>query len=106
MSSIIPKGQLTAFQRWEMASFNEERKVAPVVLEVVEPAPPPPPQLTEEEIEEIKLAAHKEAYATGYQEGYEKGVEEGNEKGYEETISEMNIKIEALNTIVESALLN
>lgn len=80
MSKVIPKEQLTAYQRWELAAFDEAPE--PTALQ---PAPPPadvpeaePPQEkvvlpTAEDIERL----HQEAW----QEGYELGLQEGRKAG-------------------------
>lgn len=65
-NKIIPKEQLSAYQRWELSSFDEEP---------ARPARPPEEQApavvlpTAEEIEQIHQQAHQEGFATGYQEG-------------------------------------
>lgn len=77
MSSIvIPKEQLSAYQRWEMASFEDKRTIPTVVVE----APPPPPLLpllpTAEEIAAVLENARLEGYATGLEEGRKTGLAE------------------------------
>lgn len=77
MSSIvIPKEQLSAYQRWEMASFEDKRTIPTVVVE----APPPPPLLpplpTAEEIASILENARREGYAIGLEEGRKTGLAE------------------------------
>lgn len=80
MSKVIPKEQLTAYQRWELAAFEEEAAanlVAPRQAhnqaggestdKVVLP--------TAEDVERL----HQEAW----QEGYNLGMEEGRKAGYE-----------------------
>lgn len=59
-SNIIPKEQLSAYQRWELNSFDE-KAVAEVGPAVVLP--------TAEEIEHIQQQASREGYSAGYQEG-------------------------------------
>ncbi len=63
-SNIIPKEQLSAYQRWELNSLDETEaeKVSPPV--VVLP--------TAEEVEHIHQQASREGYAAGYQEGKRK----------------------------------
>lgn len=77
MSSIvIPKEQLSAYQRWEMASFDDKRTTS---IQIVEP-PPIPPQLpslpTAEEIAAILENARVEGYAAGLEEGRTTGLTE------------------------------
>ena len=66
MSSKIPKEQLSAYQRWEMASFD--------------PAPPAPDPVaqgvklpTAEEVERIHQQAYQEGFAAGMRDGRAQG---------------------------------
>jgi flagellar assembly protein FliH len=85
MSKVIPKEQLTAYQRWELAAFDEGEvppelptRHVPPPPQVIEPPPEPPePQVVLPTAEEIE-ALHQEAW----QEGYQIGVEEGRKDGY------------------------
>lgn len=70
MSNALPKGQQTAFQRWEMASFGDER---PAHLERVAQAT----KVNEAEIAAIKEQARNEAYTEAYKEAYTLGYQEG-----------------------------
>ncbi len=81
MSTIIPKERLSAWQRWEMASFDP-------------PPPPPPPQpkapgplddpaLVEQIAawrEEARAEGHAQGYATGHAEGYAAGQAAGQQE--------------------------
>ncbi len=72
MSSALPKEQQTAYQRWEMASFDEVRPV----LAPVPAAPPPIPQPSEESIAEFNAqleVLRNEAWQQGYAEGADEG---------------------------------
>jgi flagellar assembly protein FliH len=81
----MDKTMQTAYQRWEMTSFGDERPS--VAAKQAPPAPPPPPpepaiQLpTAEELEAIRAAAHAEGYdegrAAGHAAGHADGVNEG-----------------------------
>lgn len=80
-SSNIPKEKLTAYERWELASFDPAPPPMPAAPEVSEPLYRGP---TPEEIaaqEEELAARHREAeklgYAAGYQDGLEQGLNEG-----------------------------
>lgn len=77
MSSIvIPKEQLSAYQRWEMASFEDKRTTS---IQIVEPPPIPPPLPilpTAEEIAAILENARLEGYAAGLEEGRRTGLTE------------------------------
>lgn len=88
MSSWIPKERLTAYQRWELAAFDEQERPAeppaapappeesPLDVPSV-PAPaaalqPPEPAVllpTAEDIERMHHEAHEAGYTAGYQEG-------------------------------------
>jgi flagellar assembly protein FliH len=94
----ISKEHQSAYQRWEMTSFGDERpsalaqraaeaEKAAAAARAYEPPPPqqqqqqPTIQLpTAEELEAIRAAAHDEGYA----EGLEAGQAEGHAAGYEE----------------------
>lgn len=85
MAAVIPKEKLTAYQRWELNSFDPAPAAAPPPQEPVrEPEPPPPPVAatetlaeamphlsfpTVEELEAIHQEAHKGGYDAGYEEG-------------------------------------
>lgn len=73
MSGFIPKEQLTAYERWELAAFDEAEQQKKTAA-VTEPENPEEAlQLpTAEDIERI----HTEAHATGYAAGYEEGLAE------------------------------
>jgi flagellar assembly protein FliH len=94
----IPKEFQSAYQRWEMTSFGDERpstlaqraaeaeKVAAAAAAAREVEPPPQPGVpmpTVEEIEAIRAAAHEEGYA----EGLDAGQAEGHAAGYEEGLA-------------------
>lgn len=79
------KGAISAFQRWEMASFD--------------PAPPPEPVddgALEAELRRIRDAAHAQGLASGhvagqalgYQAGFDQGHAQGLEKGRQEAHAE------------------
>jgi flagellar assembly protein FliH len=94
------KGQLSAFQRWEMASFD--------------PPPPPDPvqeQALEEELQRLRDAAHEQGFSTGhvagqalgYQAGFDQGHAQGYEKGRQEALAEAK-RLAALATTFQTAL--
>ncbi len=80
------KESLSAYQRWEMASFD--------------PAPPPPPPepevddgaAFEAELERLREAAHAQGIASGHVAGqalgYRAGYEQGHTQGFEQGQSE------------------
>ena len=61
-SPVIPKEQLSAYQRWELGSFD--------------PPPPRPAPMPAENIEEISARARAEGYRAGHREGLEAGQRE------------------------------
>lgn len=75
MSSDADKGKLSAWERWEMASFES------VAAEPQLPADAPPEaglqQLTENDLERIRQQAEQEGHQKGYQEGREQARSEG-----------------------------
>jgi flagellar assembly protein FliH len=82
---MLPKEHQTAYQRWEMTSFGDERpsvaaRQAPPPPPPPQPAPPPEPLIqlpTAEELEAIRAAARAEGYDEGHAAGYADGVNEG-----------------------------
>jgi flagellar assembly protein FliH len=91
MSNALPKGQQTAFQRWEMASFGDER---PAHLERVAQAA----KVSQTEIDAIKEQARNEAYTAAYKEAYALGYQEGQNAG----LAEMQTKIKNALAGIES----
>lgn len=65
-SHRIPKEQLTAYERWELASFDE---------------PPPTVRAAEELAVQVKRAT-EDARAAGYAAGHAAGLEEGRSTGF------------------------
>lgn len=66
MSVIIPKENLTAWQRWELGSFDQKR-AAPAAPQKKGGAASQLP--TADDIERIHRDAHKQGYDAGYEEG-------------------------------------
>ncbi|MBQ5950256.1 flagellar assembly protein FliH [Massilia sp. ST3] len=80
---VIPKEQQSAYQRWEMASFNERPAPAPAPAQQVPVEIVPQVVLPSvEEIEAMREAARHEGYLQGLQEGREQGYAEGRAQGY------------------------
>lgn len=65
---IIPKEQLSAYQRWELTALDESRREGSNES-TAERVPLP----TAGELQQIQTQAHNEGYAAGYQEGRSKG---------------------------------
>jgi flagellar assembly protein FliH len=66
---VIPKEQLTAFQRWELASFDR-----PTVIPQANEAQAK--LQTAAELANIQQRAHDEGYAVGHQAGYTAGIQQ------------------------------
>jgi flagellar assembly protein FliH len=78
MTGFISKETLTAYQRWELAAFDETGELPPTVAQpstgtipADNPADQPPPVTlaTAEEVERIYTEAHESGYAAGYDTG-------------------------------------
>lgn len=76
MATVTDEGKLTAWERWELASFDAPGREAKAEPEV--PAVPLP---TPEEVEQIRRAAHDEGYQAGYREGQAKARTEADRLG-------------------------
>ena len=93
----IPKELMTPYQRWEMASFDEENE-APA-----EPEPAPEvivaPSITEEEIAEIREQARAEGYAEGLQRGHAEGHATGARSAFQIGLEENAVVLQQLQEI-------
>ena len=79
MTGFIPKENLTAYQRWELAAFDEAEQAAARAAKAKPPLPETPTVLepeesrlalpTASEIERMHIEAHEQGYADGYAEG-------------------------------------
>ncbi|MFZ4535676.1 flagellar assembly protein FliH [Propionivibrio sp.] len=83
MTGFVPKEMLTAYQRWEVAAFDEAEQAATraarsvatpasnaIPAEVAEPSEQAPIVLpTAADIERMHIEAHEQGYAAGYEEG-------------------------------------
>lgn len=86
MSSVIQKGSLTAYERWELASFDSPR---PRVM------PKTAAEIAAEEAarlaEQSRLATEEACnagYAAGVEQGRAEGFEQGKAAGYEEGLAQ------------------
>ena len=94
----IPKEQQSAYQRWEMASFGDDRPstlarraaeaaAAPSASPSADATPALPPGFSlpsVEELEAMREAARQEGFAQGLEEGRAQGHQEGHAQGYAE----------------------
>lgn len=75
MTGFIPKEKLTAYQRWELAAFDEAEQAAEKADEAAPVEAPPQPEEppvvlpTAADIERMHNEAHEQGYAAGYAEG-------------------------------------
>ena len=101
-NNIIPKEQMTPYQRWELASFDEAEELPPLEEEPLADEPPPPPMLTEEELDAIREQARQEGYAEGQQQGMQAGRQEGYMAGLQQGQQEVNDIIQHLRQVAVS----
>ena len=66
---IIQKEQLTAYQRWELPTFDMVK-----MAEVVDATP------TVTQLEQIQLQAHEEGYNAGHAKGYAEGAQKAHDE--------------------------
>ncbi|MFL9923748.1 flagellar assembly protein FliH [Herbaspirillum lusitanum] len=95
--NIIPKEEMTPYQRWELASFDEEPpqpEPQPEAEEELGEEPPPVPQLTAEQLDAIREAARQQGYAEGREQGMQAGRAEGYMAGLQQGQSEVNETIQ------------
>jgi flagellar assembly protein FliH len=88
MSDALPKERQTAYQRWEMASFNEPQPAPEPEAEAQAEAPQIDTEaLLAEAREQIAAAreqARREGLAEGLAQGYQTGMEQGRAQALEE----------------------
>jgi len=77
-SNIIPKEQLTAYQRWELASFGEEKRIQENAAAVQ--------QQTAEELARLREEARQQGRAEGYSHGHAEGVQAGRAEAAREAV--------------------
>ncbi|HEX8611712.1 MAG TPA: flagellar assembly protein FliH [Telluria sp.] len=92
--ATLPKELQTAYQRWEMNSFDRVPEPEPVFLDtrLEEPLPgaPPAPALpTDEEIAAIREQARQEGYEAGHAAGHADGYADAHAQGLEATAAEL-----------------
>lgn len=106
MDSYIPKEKLTAYQRWELAAFDEEeqarRQDSQAAAPVQESTVPMPALPTAEEIERIHTEAQESGFQAGYQAGEAAGRAEGLAAGKAEGLEGAKAAAAQLQTAVES----
>lgn len=94
-SVIIPKEQLTAFERWELASFDAQSRA-----QLKDKTNSSAPLATVNELENIRQQAHNEGFAQGREAGYAAGIQQArNESAQMHTLMQ-NLQT-ALNQVDE-----
>lgn len=87
MSNALPKEKQTAYQRWELASFGDDRPSQKVQQPTTPTAPSAPPPPSEEALAQLQAELEmlrNEARHEGYQQGHAEGVEQGRREGLNE----------------------
>jgi len=99
MSNLLPKEKQTAYQRWELASFGDDRPSH-------QPLPPPPKPLAPEPPSEEAIARLNAQLALLREdarvEGYDAGIAEGREAGLTEGRSQATEELQHLRQLAES----
>ena len=86
---VIPKEQLTAFERWELASFDQPLEIKNQPASQAEIA-----LATAAELENIQRQAHQEGYAIGHQAGYEEGIQQARVEAEQIHALMQNLQVE------------
>ncbi|MFZ6872725.1 flagellar assembly protein FliH [Undibacterium sp. Di27W] len=99
MSNPVRSGDMTAFQRWEMASFGDNR---PAQVEEVKAVNAQLASQQRAEAERAREAAKQEGFAAGYKEAYERGLKDGQETAYAETMEQVHTEIQSLQQLAQA----
>lgn len=90
MDNFIPKEKLTAYERWELAAFDEERQqqaaaspVAPAAAPASAPPAPPSPEEIQRTFDAAHAAGQQAGYEAGFQAGQQAGLEVGQQAGFQ-----------------------
>lgn len=81
-SNVIPKEQLTAYQRWEMASFGDDRPSQQNTAAQQQAAQ----QRAAEELVRLREEARQQGYAEGFNQGHAEGVQAGRIEAAREAV--------------------
>lgn len=95
------KSKLTAWERWELASFDPADVTAPNTANEPEVAVPPAPTFSAEEIAALREQARVDGFAEGKDAGYEAGHDEGLAAGKTEAEAAGREQAELLASVVE-----
>jgi flagellar assembly protein FliH len=98
----ITKERLTAYQRWEMASFDPPPPPPPAP--VVEPEIVPDPSIAERArlAEETRASAYAEGLAAGQAQGYEAGFSAGHLDGLNQGLAEAQLVATQFKAVADS----
>ncbi len=88
-NSVLPKEQMTAFQRWELASFDH-----PVIQ-------PTQPKISDAELARQAAAQLAELTQQAHQDGYASGREVGYQAGYAEGIAQARHEAEQIKQLLD-----
>jgi flagellar assembly protein FliH len=80
MSNVIPKEKQTAYERWEIASFGDERPSAKAGQQQQQQQSELS-QLVAQQVESLREKAQREGFQTGFGVGHEEGLKTGFEAG-------------------------
>jgi flagellar assembly protein FliH len=102
-----PKSPLTAWERWELASFDGAAsdttvKAAPGVASAVPPAPTLSPLVSEEELGRIREQARLEGHAAGFATGKTAGLAAGEKAGQAAAEAEGRKEVLRLTQVLET----
>lgn len=110
-SRVIAKEQLTAYQRWELAAFEEPSvngdRSPSIIADPVDPEPedvePVEVSLpTAEDLQRMQEEARREGYELGNKEGREAGLKSGHEEGYKEGQKAAAEQLKRLSALIEA----
>lgn len=98
----IPKERLSAYERWEMASFDPPPPPPPPAPVPVEPVPDPWIAERERLIIETREAAYAEGIQAGHAEGYQAGFSAGHLEGLNKGLTEAQAVAVQFKTVAEA----
>jgi flagellar assembly protein FliH len=105
MSRVIPKEQLTAYQRWELGSIDSGSLAPGSVATTPEPPPTPTPAPEPEPVFSVAMPTAEDLdriQQEAWQEGYDLGLEEGRKAGYEAGYKTGEVAAERLHQLAEA----
>lgn len=79
-NSPIAKEKLSAYQRWELTSFENENGLDAESTKA-----------NSKELDDLKAVAQKDGFAKGFEEGYQAGLKNGQEEGQKALQQELDV---------------